>query len=99
MVRITNIHPLTVFQRNARAHVTELKKSGEPAVLTVNGKPEVVVQDAEAYQQLLDLIDMHESAAVLNERSTSFSRASARPLRKLAVEKRAHFASPTRRGA
>jgi prevent-host-death family protein len=31
-----------------------LKKTGKPVVLTVNGKAEVVVQDASAYQRLLE---------------------------------------------
>jgi hypothetical protein len=34
---------------------SSLKKTGKPAVLTVHGQAEVVVQDAEAYQRLLDL--------------------------------------------
>ena len=33
----------------------QLKKSKRPVVLTVNGKPAAVVQDAEAYQHLLDI--------------------------------------------
>ena len=32
-----------------------LKKSRQPIILTVNGKAEAVVQDAEAYQRLLDI--------------------------------------------
>jgi PHD/YefM family antitoxin component YafN of YafNO toxin-antitoxin module len=32
-----------------------LKTTGRPVVLTVNGKAAAVVQDAEAYQHLLDL--------------------------------------------
>jgi len=32
-----------------------LKKTRRPLILTVNGKAEVVVQDAEAYQRLLDI--------------------------------------------
>jgi len=33
----------------------QLKKSKRPVVLTVNGKAAAVVQDAEAYQRLLDI--------------------------------------------
>ena len=33
----------------------QLKKSKRPVVLTVNGKAAAVVQDAEAYQHLLDI--------------------------------------------
>ena len=34
-----------------------MKQTGEPIVLTVNGKAEVVVQDAKSYQQLLEKIE------------------------------------------
>ena len=33
----------------------QLRKTRRPVVLTVNGKAAAVVQDAEAYQRLLDL--------------------------------------------
>ena len=33
----------------------QLKKSTRPVVLTVNGKAAAVVEDAEAYQHLLDI--------------------------------------------
>ena len=32
--------------------LTQLKQTGEPVVLTINGKAELVVQDAAAYQKL-----------------------------------------------
>src|SRR5882724_2937963 len=51
---LVNIHSLSDFQRNAKQHIRKLKASGKPAVLTVNGEAEVVVQSAEGYQKLLD---------------------------------------------
>ena len=51
---LSNIYSLSEFQRNTRDHISKLKASGAPAVLTVNGQAEVVVQSAEAYQKLLD---------------------------------------------
>ena len=54
MVKLRNIHPLSDFQRNAKSHIARLKKSGEPAILTVNGEAQVVVLSADAYQKLLD---------------------------------------------
>jgi PHD/YefM family antitoxin component YafN of YafNO toxin-antitoxin module len=38
-----------------------MKVTGNPVVLTVNGKAELVVQDAESYQKLLDSIEYLES--------------------------------------
>ena len=55
MIDLKDIHSLSEFQRNARAHVEHLKKTGRPGVLTVNGRAELVVQHADAYQKLLDL--------------------------------------------
>jgi len=53
MLDLDEIRSVTDFQRNAKAHVARIKKSKAPLVLTVNGRAEVVVQDAAAYQQLL----------------------------------------------
>jgi PHD/YefM family antitoxin component YafN of YafNO toxin-antitoxin module len=38
-----------------------MKKTKTPVVLTVNGKAELVVQDAESYQQLLEAKDRMEA--------------------------------------
>jgi hypothetical protein len=53
MLDITDTHSLTDFNRNSREHVERLKASGKPEILTVNGKAELVVQDAASYQELL----------------------------------------------
>lgn len=55
MINLKDIHSLSEFQRNTRAHLEHLKKTGRPEVLTVHGQAEVVVQHADAYQKLLDL--------------------------------------------
>ena len=38
-----------------------LKQTKHPVVLTVNGKAELVVQDAESYQKLLDAAELLET--------------------------------------
>lgn len=47
-----SIDSLTNFKRQTPAYLERLREDGEPIVLTVNGKAEVVVQDAAAYQKL-----------------------------------------------
>jgi prevent-host-death family protein len=47
-----DIHSLTEFKKNTSEFVDQLKQTGEPVVLTINGKAELVVQDAAAYQKL-----------------------------------------------
>ena len=51
----TDIQSLTTFRRSSADFMKHLKKSKRPMVLTVNGKAAAVVQDAEAYQRLLDI--------------------------------------------
>lgn len=51
----TDIQSLTTFRRRSGEFLKHLKKSKRPVVLTVNGKAAAVVQDAEAYQRLLDI--------------------------------------------
>ena len=50
-----DIHSLTTFRRRSGDLMKQLKKSKRPLVLTVNGRAAAVVQDAEAYQRLLDI--------------------------------------------
>ena len=56
MLDITeDIQSLTTFRRRSGDFLKQLKKSKRPVVLTVRGKAAAVVQDAEAYQRLLDI--------------------------------------------
>ncbi len=43
----------------------QLKETGQPIVLSVNGKAELVVQDAESYQKLIELVDRLETIAAV----------------------------------
>jgi prevent-host-death family protein len=52
-----DIHSLTDFKKNTPDFLKQLKATGEPVVLTINGKAELVVQDAASYQKLLDLAE------------------------------------------
>ena len=67
MIDLTQIHSVSDFIRNAKAHIERLKKTGRPEVLTVNGTAEVVVQDAASYQELLDRLELAESNAAIRE--------------------------------
>jgi prevent-host-death family protein len=56
MIDITkDIQPLTTFRNNSVKFMKRLKKTPRPIILTVNGKPEAVVQSAAEYQRLLDI--------------------------------------------
>ena len=55
-----DIRSLSDFKRNTVELLDRLRKTGHPLVLTINGKAEVVVQDAGAYQTLLDRVEAIE---------------------------------------
>ena len=56
MLDITkDIQSLTTFRRRSGDFLKQLKKSKRPVVLTVKGKAAAIVQDAVAYQRLLDI--------------------------------------------
>ena len=56
MIALQDIRSLTDFQRNTKSHLRRLKSTGLPEVLTVNGKAELIVQDAAAFADMLDAI-------------------------------------------
>jgi len=49
------VQSLTTFRRRSADIIRKLKKSRRPVLLTVKGRVTAIVQDAEAYQHLLDL--------------------------------------------
>ena len=71
--------PLTEFLRNHKEHVARLKESGAPEVLTINGKAELVLQDAASYQELLDRLREAEDLAAIREGLAQADRGEARP--------------------
>lgn len=60
-IDLRNIHSLTDFKRNANAYVEQLQATQLSLVLTVNGQAAVVVQEAGAFQSLIDRIKSIES--------------------------------------
>jgi len=67
MISLQDIESLTAFKRNTTEYVKKIKKSGNPLVLTVNGKAEIIVQDAKSYQRMLELLDRAETIEAVRE--------------------------------
>jgi prevent-host-death family protein len=63
MILPSDIHTLDSFRRNPKQYVERLQSTGRPEVLTVEGKPSVVVQDAMAYQQQAEKLAVLEALA------------------------------------
>lgn len=81
MVDLRDIYSLTEFQRNARNHLARLRESGTPSVLTVNGRAELVVQNAASYQELLDEIESLRALLAVKEGLASVDRGEGKPAR------------------
>lgn len=62
-----DIHSLSSFKRNTVEFLEQMKQTGKPVVLTVNGKAELVVQDAESYQKLLDALERLKAIAGIKQ--------------------------------
>ena len=68
MLDITkDIQSLTTFRRRSGEFLKQLKKSKRPVVLTVKGKATAIVQDAEAYQRLLDVAAQADAAEGIHQ--------------------------------
>lgn len=80
MIQLRDIHSLTDFQRNAREYIERLKETGRPEVLTINGKAELVIQDADSYQKLLDAIDRAEAIEGIRRGLEQMEAGQSRPL-------------------
>jgi prevent-host-death family protein len=48
-----DIQSLSVFKRDTAKFLKQMKKTGQPIVLTVNGKAAAVVHDPDSYQEYL----------------------------------------------
>jgi len=62
-----DIESLSNFKRNTVKFLEQMKETREPVVLTINGKAELVVQDAQAYQALLDRVDYLETIKAVEQ--------------------------------
>ncbi len=77
MFTSSDIHSLTDFQRNTKDHVKRLKNTKKPEILTVNGKASLVIQDAAAYEEMVDLLD---SIKHIKKAAKSFDEGKGRPI-------------------
>ena len=89
-----DIHSLTDFKRKTTQLDGLLKTTGRPLVLTVNGKAELVVQDAASYQQVLDLMDRVEAVEGIRRGLDQMHRGKARPVAQFSKRMRRKYGIP-----
>ncbi|WP_340626545.1 MULTISPECIES: type II toxin-antitoxin system Phd/YefM family antitoxin [Aphanizomenon] len=94
MLNLSNIHPLSEFQRGAKMFLDRLKETKSPIVLTVNGKAAAVVQDAESYQKLIDRLELLESIATIRKSINEFEQGEGMPLNQAFAEFKEKYGIP-----
>ncbi len=85
-----DIQPLTNFKRNTTELVRQMKETGQPIVLTINGRAELVVQDAGSYQRLVELVDRLEAIAGIRKGLDESTRGEGQPIEDAVREIREH---------
>ncbi len=95
MLDITkDIQSLTTFRRRSGDFMKQLKKSKRPVVLTVNGKAAAIVQDAKAYQRLLDIAARADEREAIRQGLEDVKAGRTRPAREVFEEIRRKYGIP-----
>ena len=95
MLDITkDIQSLTTFRRRSGDFMKQLKKSKRPMVLTVKGRAEAVVQDAAAYQCLLDIAAGADANEGIRQGFDELRQGKGRPAREFFAEFKARHGIP-----
>jgi len=89
-----DIQAMTTFRRNPGKFMKHLKKTKKPLVLTINGKAEAVVQDAEAYQRLLDIAAQADAVEGIRQGMEDIRKGRVRPAREALEMFRRNHAIP-----
>ena len=81
-----DIDSLSNFKRHTPEFLRQLKETGHPVVLTINGKAELVVQDAASYQQLMELAERAEQLEISRQAVAEMKAGLGRPAEDMLAE-------------
>lgn len=83
---IRHIYSLSALKRNTSEFIYQMKQIGQPVGLTVNGKAELMVQDAASSQKLLDWIEQMETIVGIKRRLEAIEAGQIRPVEEFEKE-------------
>jgi PHD/YefM family antitoxin component YafN of YafNO toxin-antitoxin module len=81
-----DINSLSNFKRNTPEFLRQLKETGDPVVLTINGKAELVVQDTASYQKLIKLASRAEELEITRRAIAEADAGLGRPVTEMLAE-------------
>jgi PHD/YefM family antitoxin component YafN of YafNO toxin-antitoxin module len=86
-----DVQTLTTFRENSAELIAQLKTTHRPITLTVDGQAEIVVQEASAYQQLLDRAALADPEEGLRQGLEDIAEGRTRPAREVFAELREEY--------
>ncbi len=92
-----DIQSLSVFKRDTSKFMKQMKKTKQPIVLTVNGKAEMVVLDAESYEDYLREKDRREAVEGIRRGMADVKAGRTRPAEEFFDEFFAKFNIPAKK--
>lgn len=91
---ITDTQPLTAFRDHPEEFLQQLKTTHRPITLTVDGKPELVIQDAAEYERMLDLLDAADARESIRLGLEDVEAGRTRPAREVIAQLRTKYKTP-----
>ena len=85
---------ITAFRRRSGDFIKRLQESKRPVALTVKGQVAAILQDAEAYQRLLDIAASADATEGIRQGLDEASNGKGRPVREFLAEFRAKNGIP-----
>jgi len=82
MVKSDDIYSLADFRENPRKHIRRLTRTRRPQLLTLDGKPAAVMQDAKSYEKLQQRLRRLETLEGIERGLKSMNKGEGKPLRK-----------------
>ena len=67
-----DIQTVSEFKQNASKLVKQIQQTKQPIILTVNGKPAVVLQDVATYEAMADKLEYQLTMKALDEALADF---------------------------
>ncbi len=86
MVVISKTPTTAEFKRDPELYIEQVKRGDAPLLLTANNEPDVVLLTPEAYEALLERIDLLDSVIGLYKAELQFERGESRPAREALEE-------------